>query len=105
MEVNGKLIKKLDLETGVSGKGKEWQKQTVIVDTGSEFNNIVAVSAFGDKVERMNKLEVGDNVNISCNVYSREYKGKYYHNIDGYWFAKEGEKPKDNVSDDNDLPF
>ena len=65
MEVNGKLIKKLELETGVSGKGKEWQKQTVIVDTGSEFNNIIAVSAFGDKVERMNKLEVGDNVNIS----------------------------------------
>jgi len=107
MEVNGKLIKKLDLETGISSKGKEWQKQTVVVDTGGDFNNIVAISAFGDKVDRMNKLEVGDNVNISCNVYSREYQGKYYHNIDGYWFAKEGEKTKSEfvTSDDEDLPF
>jgi len=107
MEVSGKLIKKLDLEKGVSSKGKEWQKQTAIIDTGSDFNNIVAISCFGDKVERMNKLGVGDNVIISCNVYSREYNGKYYHNIDGYWFAREGERTKEEfvTSDDNDLPF
>jgi len=87
MEVKGKLIKKLEVESGISKSEKVWQKQTCIIDTGGEFNNEIAVSAFGDKLEQMNKLEVGMDVSISCNVYSREYKGKYYHNIDGYWFV------------------
>ena len=107
MEVSGKLIKKLDVESGVSSKGNEWKKQTLIVDTGKEFNNIVAVNAFGDKLKESDKLKVGESVNISCNVYSREYKGKYYHNIDGYWFTRQGERVKEEfvTSDESDLPF
>tara|TARA_R110000824_G_scaffold49143_4_gene138077 strand:- start:418 stop:729 length:312 start_codon:yes stop_codon:yes gene_type:complete len=89
MEVNGKLVKVLDLESGVSKSGKEWQKQSVVIDTGGEFNNLTAVSAFGDKVEKLNRLELGMDVTILCNVYSREYNGKYYHNIDGYHFTNQ----------------
>ena len=46
-----------------------------------------------------------------CNVYSREYNGKYYTSLDGYWFAnKNASAHKDNdnsfvTSDENDLPF
>ena len=89
MEVTGKLVKVLDLESGVSKSGKEWQKQSVVIDTGGEFNNLTAVSAFGDKVEKLNRLELGMDVTILCNVYSREYNGKYYHNIDGYHFTNQ----------------
>jgi len=106
MEVKGKLVKMLDLETGVSKSGKEWQKQTVVVDTGEEFNNLIAVSAFGeDKIKDLNKLQEGMTVSIRCNVYSREYKGKYYHNIDGYWFTQKAENEDFVTSDSDDLPF
>jgi hypothetical protein len=105
MEVTGKLIKKLELETGTSKAGKEWKKQTVVIDTGGEFNNIIAVSAFGDKVSKMNKLQEGMTVAILCNVYSREYKGKYYHNIDGYHFTNQSENPDFVTSDEEDMPF
>ena len=37
MDVTGKLVKILDLETGTSKAGKEWQKQTVVIDSGDEF--------------------------------------------------------------------
>ena len=106
MEVRGKLKTILPLESGTSKAGKEWQKQSIVIDTGEEFNNLVAVSAFGDKVQKMNKLEVGMTVAILCNVYSREYKGKYYHNIDGYHFTQQGESVEtdDFVTSDND-PF
>tara|TARA_Y100001970_G_C14255915_1_gene875377 strand:+ start:995 stop:1321 length:327 start_codon:yes stop_codon:yes gene_type:complete len=108
MEVKGKLVKMLKLETGVSKSGKEWQKQTALIDNGEDFNNLVAISAFGqDKIKDLNKLQEGMTVSILCNVYSREYKGKYYHNIDGYWFTQKAEN-EDFVtsdSDDNDLPF
>ena len=87
MEVKGKLVKILELETGTSKAGKEWEKQSILIDTGGDFNNEVCVSAFGDKLKQMNKLEIGMEVSVLCNVYSREYNGRYFHNIDGYHFA------------------
>jgi len=106
MEVKGKLVKMLKLETGVSKSGKEWQKQTVVIDTGEEFNNLIAVSAFGeDKIKDLNKLQEGMSVSILCNVYSREYKGKYYHNIDGYWFTQKTENEDFVTSDSDEMPF
>ena len=62
MEVTGTVLRKLELETGTSKAGKEWQKQSMVIDTGGEFNNEICVSAFGDKLEQMLKLEVGMEV-------------------------------------------
>jgi hypothetical protein len=46
------------------------------------------------------------NVAISCNVYSREYNGRYYHNIDGYWFTSQDNKEsKKEFITSNDMPF
>ena len=113
MEVTGKLVKKLELETGTSKAGKEWQKQSIVIDTGNDFNNEVCVSAFGDKLKQMNKLEIGMEVSVLCNVYSREYNGRYFHNIDGYFFTNQSNKSKSNNGLDkhfegttpDDLPF
>jgi hypothetical protein len=108
MEVKGKLVKKLDVESGISKSEKQWKKQTVVVDTGAEYNPEIAVTAFGDdKLNDLDKLSVGDEVMIKCNVSSREYNGRYFHNIDGYWFAKttpETAMPAATVESD-DLPF
>jgi hypothetical protein len=108
MEVKGKLVKKLELQTGVSKAGKEWEKQSIVIDTGGEFNNEVCVSAFGDKVAQMNKLEIGMEVSVLCNVYSREYNGRYYHNIDGYFFTNQSNKTSDKITNgevEDDMPF
>ena len=46
------------------------------------------------------------DVSVDVNVYSREYNGKYYHSIDGYWISQV--KDHENLSsdnDDNDMPF
>mgnify|MGYP003638869292 CR=1 FL=1 len=89
MEVKGKLVKKLAVESGISKSEKQWKKQTVVVDTGADYNPEIAIQAFGDeKIKDLDKLSIGDEVVIKCNVYSREYNGRYFHNIDGYWFAK-----------------
>ena len=107
MEVKGTLVKKLPVESGISKSEKQWKKQTVVIDTGAEYNPEIAVTAFGDeKLKDLDKLSVGDEVLIKCNVSSREYNGKYFHNIDGYWFAKktpETAMPAESESDD--LPF
>jgi len=90
MEVKGKLVKKLEVESGISKSEKVWKKQTVVIDTGADYNPEIAITAFGDeKLRDLDKLSVGDEVMIKCNVSSREYNGRYFHNIDGYWFAKQ----------------
>ena len=106
MEVKWKLVKKLELQTGVSKAGKEWKKQSIVIDTGNDFNNEVCVSAFGDKVGQMNKLEIGMEVSVLCNVYSREYNGRYYHNIDGYFFTNQSNKSSETIHNgEEDMPF
>ena len=105
MEVKGTVKLKLAVESGISKSEKVWKKQTVVIDTGGEFNNLVAVSAFGDeKLASLDKLEVGMKVKILCNVYSREYNGRYFHNIDGYHFSIMGTEVVAPVQSD-DLPF
>ena len=92
MEITGKLMRKLDMESGISKAGKEWRKQSIIIEQNTEYNKEVCISAFGeDKIKSINDLEIGETVSILCNVYSREYKGRWYNQIDGYWFARKGE--------------
>ena len=108
MNVIGKLTKKLEIEGGISKSGKEWKKQSILVEqTGTEYNKEVVISFFGDKIKSLRDIEVGSEVNVSINLSSREYNGRYYHNIDGWFIAKIGEETigdsKFVTSDDN--PF
>ena len=95
MEIKGKLIKKLTAEAGTTKTGKAWESQTCLVETDAKFNNIVAIKCMGEKVKQMNKLNEGDMVTISVNVYSREYNGKYYNQIDGWWFTNQTDVKKE----------
>ena len=104
MNVIGKITKKLDIESGISKSGKEWNKQSVIIEqTGTEYNKQVVISFFGDKIKNLRDIEVGSEVNVSINLSSREYNGKYYHNIDGWFIAKLGEETVSPTNDD--MPF
>jgi hypothetical protein len=107
MNVIGKLSKKLERETGISKSGKNWEKQSIVIEqTGATFNKEVVVSFFGDKIKSLRDIEEGTDVNVSINLSSREYNGKYYHNIDGWFIAKMGEETVGNkfVTGD-EMPF
>ena len=106
MEVKGKVVKKLPIESGISKSEKEWKKQVIVVNTGADYNPEIAIQAFGDdKIKDLNTLDVGDQVVIKCNVSSREYNGTYFHNIDGYWFTKNTREEATVVPESDDLPF
>ncbi len=86
LEVNGKIVKVLDVESGVSKAGKEWKKQNFVIDTGDQYNPEIAFSIFGEeKVENFAKFnKVGDEVKVCFNASSREHNGRYYHNLDAW---------------------
>ena len=101
MEIIGKLVQKLERETGVSKEGKSWEKQSILVEqAGAEYNKEVAISFFGKKIKKLRDIEVGSDVSVSINLSSREYNGKYYHNIDGWFIAKFGEETVGEIEED-----
>ena len=110
MEIRGKITKILPLETGVSKAGNDWKKQEVILTQFDKYSSIVCVTAFGDSaLKALNGFNVGDTVDVSVNIKSRESGGKYYTSINAWsWSNKNAEihgsdfKTSD---DDDDMPF
>lgn len=104
MQIIGKLTTKLERETGTSKSGKSWEKQSIVIEqTGATFNKEVVVTFFGDKIKNLRDIEEGSEVSVSINLSSREYNGKYYHNIDGWFIAKLNEQTV--AATDEDMPF
>ena len=87
MNIEGKLIKILRQETGISKAGKEWKKQSILIEQNTEYNKEVVISFFGDNVNKLSNISIGDNLSCNVNISSREYNGKWYHNIDGWTCA------------------
>lgn len=109
LSIRCKIIEILAVENGTSKSGKEWQKQNFVVDTYAQFNPNVCFNVFGDeKIKILAGFETGQEVDVSFNVSSREFNGKYYHNIDAWKIkavdALENE-PVATATDENDLPF
>tara|TARA_R110000744_G_scaffold327818_1_gene433536 strand:+ start:3218 stop:3532 length:315 start_codon:yes stop_codon:yes gene_type:complete len=104
MNVEGKLIKILTQETGVSKSDKQWVKQSIILEQEVDYNKEIVIGFFGDNINKLQNVKVGDFLSCNVNISSREYKGKYYHNIDAWSCGVvRSEPPISNSSDD--LPF
>ena len=41
MKIQGKLHDILDIQSGISKNGNEWQKQPILIDTEAKFNDII----------------------------------------------------------------
>ena len=119
LTVKGKIVNILPVESGTSKAGKEWKKQGFVVDTGAQFNPLVCFSLFGDdKINMLRDFGQGQEVEVAFNISSREFNGKWYHNIDAWKItgATQGnpatassEAPLPTIdeapSEDDDLPF
>lgn len=100
-------------ETGVSKAGKEWQKQEFVVLADGEYEKPIAFTLFGDKCDLINGISVGDFVAVKFNLESREYNGKWFHNVNAWSVVGQQTKNKQSApqqqpepEDDGDgLPF
>ena len=79
MQLTAKLVQLLPLQTG-TGKNGEWKKQDIIVETDGQYPKKVCISIWGDKIAG-NQLQIGNSLNISFDVESREYNGRWYTDV------------------------
>lgn len=115
MELKGKVIQILPAQTGMGKKG-QWKKQEFIVETQAQYPKKVCFSVWGDKIEQFN-LTAGDMVNVSVDLESREYNGRWYTEARAWKIEKGGsvnvaqppigEEPFETASKgaSDDLPF
>jgi len=86
LSIVGKIVNILPIEAGTSKSGKEWQKMNFVIDTYAQYNPETCFNLFGgDKCgDFLSKYSIGDEIEVFFNVSSREFNGKYYHNIDAW---------------------
>ena len=88
MELSGKIVKVLPLQTG-QGKNGIWKKQDYVLEYGDTYPKLVCFNLWGDKVDQF-ALGEGEAVTISFDVESREYNGKYYTDVKA-WKVEKGD--------------
>jgi len=81
MQINGKITNLLPLQTG-QGKNGEWKKQEFIIETVGQYPKKVCVTAWGKTVDYV--PSIGTEVNVSFDIESREYNGKYYTEVKAF---------------------
>ncbi|PIF02422.1 MAG: hypothetical protein CR996_00080 [Draconibacterium sp.] len=107
LSIKGKVDKILAPESGVSRAGNEWKKQEFVIETDEQYPRKVCFTLFGDKTSLMDGLTVGEEVEVSFNVESREYNGKWFHNINAWRIDKQSDSPVPDLPPEyniNDVP-
>ena len=107
-KMSGTVTAILNAETGKTKAGKEWKKGGFVIDNGEKFNPTVAFTVFGeDKIKDIITFKVGDQVEVSFNVSSREHNGKWYHSVDAWRVSNlsSSGSTQQPAEVDDDLPF
>jgi hypothetical protein len=120
LAVKGRIQQILKPESGVSRAGNEWKKQEFVIETEDQFPKKICFTLFGDKISLLEGITSGQEVEISFNIESREYNGKWFHNINAWKidtapsenipepppeFGMEDIPPEPTDDASNDLPF
>ena len=92
LEIEGKIIRKLGVQSGTSARG-DWSKQEFVIEyQEGNYPSQACFSVWGpDKVKDLEKYQIGDKVKVSFNISSREYNNRWYTDLRAWKI--EGEAP------------
>lgn len=77
--VDGIITNVLPVQSGVGkSSGKEWHKQTAVLQTAEQYPKSIAFDMFNDRII---PLQVGQAVHVQISLESREYQGRWYTNV------------------------
>jgi len=80
LEVSGKVVKLLPLQTGESARGP-WKKQDMIIETNEQYPKKIAITCWAEKVDVIQNLKEGSNVQVAINIESREFNERWYTDV------------------------
>ena len=83
MEIDGKIILDLGLQSGVSKAGNQWKKKEWVLETFGQYPRKVKFHAFGDRVDTLD-IQVGNSYTLSVDIESREFNERWYTDVSCY---------------------
>lgn len=86
MEIKGKIIKILPLQSG-EGRNGQWRKQEFVLEFGDQYPKIVCFSLRGNRIDQF-PLELNEQVVVYFDLESREYNGRYYTDVKAWKIEK-----------------
>jgi len=86
MEISGKIIAVLPLATG-EGKNGTWRSQDYVLETYDQYPRKICFNFFNDRIDQF-PLAIGDDVEVSFDIESREYNGRWFTSIRAWKAAK-----------------
>lgn len=116
LELTGTVKEIFETQTFESG----FQKRELVITTQEQYPQDVKLEFVQDKIDLLDRYNVGDLVKVGFNIRGNEFKGKYYVSLQGWKiFAEGSEKPapkptpapkkeaKEDLFDDDsqELPF
>jgi len=90
LELTGKLVQKLPVQSGQSAKGA-WSKQEFVLETQETYPRKVCASVWGvDKVNELASFSEGTLIKVSFNVESRQFNERWYTDIRAWRIERVG---------------
>jgi hypothetical protein len=82
MEVTGKLVEILPIQTGEGKNGSVWKKQDIILEiegTDAAASKKLCVALWNDKINY--ELSEGSILKVSFEIYCKEFNSRWYTNL------------------------
>ena len=101
MEIQGSI----KLIGNVQEISPTFKKRELVVTTDEQYPQTISVEFIQDKIDLLNKFEIGQNVKVGINLRGREWENpqtkeiKYFNSIQGWRIELLG-----NSNSDDDLP-
>lgn len=83
VKIKGRIVSALPETSGVSKAGNNWRKREYVLETEGQYPKKIAFSVMGDKIDTLN-LAVGQTVEISADISSSEYNGRWYTSVSAF---------------------
>lgn len=87
MDITGKVVQVLEVESGTSKAGNPWKKQNFVIETSAQYPKKVCLQLFGENVNSC--PSVGDEVKVSFDAESREWQGRWFTQLNAWKVEKQ----------------
>jgi hypothetical protein len=88
VEIKGRLLRVLDVRTGI-GKIGEWKNQDFVIETQEQYPRQICIALWGDKIDMIKNFSIGDLLKVSADIESREYNEKWYTSVKAWQVEKQ----------------
>jgi hypothetical protein len=97
MNIKGKITQVLPVQSGEGKKG-QWKRQQVIIEIPGPYPKSICVSVWGSLINE-SILIVGNNLDVSIDIESKEFNGKWYTDVKAWKI----ELVKETISHNEDI--